>query len=164
MSHYVFKQMNKQDIPVYLSEMFNILANNMSRIAPTGNSYDKDYKIWSECVVPVFNEGNRSVILIFDEDNLCGYFQYCVTDTTFRMDEIQFRKEYHGSGLFRELYHFLTTVIPVQTKYVDAFSRKENLKSQAILKHLGLNECGESQNGNSLYFKGEYKKIVERYS
>ena len=163
MSRFVFRQMKKEDIPVFKNEMFDILADNMSKIAPTGNSYDEDYRIWSESVVPVFYEGKRSVILIFDEDILCGFFQYFVNDTTFRMDEIQFRREYHGSGLFAELYRYITTIIPAETKYVDAFSHKANLKSQEILKHLGLKESGESKDGNCYYFKGEYKTILERY-
>ncbi len=163
MNSFSFQELKIEDIPVYSAEMFDILASNMSSIAPTGNSYDEDYKIWSDCVVPALHEGKRSIILIFCENKLCGFFQYFVNDDTFRMDEIQFKKEYHGSGLFAELYHYLTTVIPLQTKYVDAFSRKENLKSQGILKHLGLEAAGESKNGNSVYFKGEYKSISERY-
>lgn len=159
-----FKQMQNEDIAVFINEMFEILASNMNVIAPTGNSYDTDFKIWSESVVSVWREGKRSVILIFCENTLCGFFQYFVNDTTFRMDEIQFKKEYQGCGLFAELYHYLTTIIPVQTKYVDAFSRKENLKSQRILEHLGLSVVGESKNGKSLYFKGEYKTVFERYS
>ena len=95
---------------------------------------------------------------------MSGFFQYLVNDTTFRMDEIQFKKEYQGCGLFTELYHYLTTIISAQTKYVDAFARKENLKSQRILEHLGLAVVGESKNGKSLYFKGEYKTLFERYS
>lgn len=73
------------------------------------------------------------------------------------MDEIQFKKEYQGCGLFAELYHYLTTVIPAGTRYVEAFARKENLKSQGILEHLGLSVVGESKNGNSLHFKGELR-------
>ena len=161
---FVFRQMKIEDIPVFISEMFEILSGNMNEIAPTGNTYHEDYKIWSECVVPAIRAGRRNIILIFSEEKLCGFFQYFVNDTTFRMDEIQFRKEYHGSGLFSELYHYITTIIPPDTKFVDAFSRKENKKSQGILKHLGLKESGESQNGNTLYFKGEYKTISERYS
>lgn len=163
MYNFVFKQMEKQDIPAFLPEMFEILADNMSRIAPTGNSYKEDFRIWSESVSPVFFEEKRSVILIFDENKLCGYFQYFVSDSTFRMDEIQFRQIYHGSGLFSELYHYLTTIIPSKTKNVEAFSNKANLKSQGILKHLGLKENGENKNGNSIYFKGKYKTIFERY-
>ena len=162
--YFKFRQMKNEDIAVFINEMFEILASNMNVIAPTGNSYDADFKIWSECVVPVWREGKRSVILIFCEGKLCGFFQYFVNDTTFRMDEIQFRKEYQGCGLFAELYHYLTTVIPTRTRYVEAFARKENLKSQGILEHLGLSVVGESKNGNSLYFKGEYKALSDRYS
>lgn len=159
-----FKQMQNEDIAVFINEMFEILASNMNVIAPTGNSYDADFKIWSEYVVPVWREGKRRVILIFCEDTLCGFFQYFVNDTTFRMEEIQFKKEYQGCGLFAELYHYLTTVIPTRTRYVEAFARKENLKSQGILEHLGLSVVGESKNGKSLYFQGEYKTVFERYS
>lgn len=102
--------------------------------------------------------------MIFCEDKLCGFFQYFVNDTTFRMDEIQFKKEYQGCGLFAELYHYLTTVIPAGTRYVEVFARKEHLKSQGILEHLGLSVVGESKNGNSLHFKSEYKALSERYS
>lgn len=157
-----FRQMKNEDISVFIDEMVEILASNMSAVAPTGNSYDEDYKTWSKSAVPAWREGKCSVILIFCEDKLCGFFQYFVNDTTFRMDEIQFKKEYQGCGLFAELYHYLTTVIPAGTRYVEAFARKENLKSQGILEHLGLSVVGESKNGNSLHFKGEYKALSER--
>lgn len=164
MNNFQFRHLTAEDIPLFIGGMYDILYENMNSIAPTGSSYEEDYLCWSGCVEPVWREGKRSVVLMFSDDTLCGFFQYCIHDDTFRMDEIQFRREYHGSGLFADLYHYLTTVIPAQTKYVDAFSRKENLKSQAILKHLGLKAAGESKNGNSLYFKGEYKKITERYA
>lgn len=39
-----FKQMQNEDIAVFINEMFEILASNMNVIAPTGNSYDTDLK------------------------------------------------------------------------------------------------------------------------
>lgn len=57
--------MKNEDISVFIDEMFEILASNMSAVAPTGNSYDEDYKTWSESAVPAWREGKRSVILIF---------------------------------------------------------------------------------------------------
>ena len=94
-----FKQMQNEDIAVFINEMFEILASNMNVIAPTGNSYDADFKIWSECVVPVWREGKRLVILIFCEDTLCGFFQYFVNYKTFRMDsELTIRTSAKGTG------------------------------------------------------------------
>ena len=164
MSCYQFKHMTIEDIQIYIRAMYDILYENMDSIAPTGNTYEEDYALWSSCVEPVWREEKRSVILILSDNKLCGFFQYFVNEDTFRMDEIQFKKEYQKSGLFEALYHYLVTVVPLQTKYVDAFTRKENIKAQGILKHLGLEIAGESKNGNSLYFKGEYKNLVELYS
>ena len=163
MIHFVFRQMNSEDIPVYMNDIFAILASNMRAIAPTGDSYEEDFEIWSRYTVPAWLEGKNSVILILHEDILCGYFQYSVDDTTFRMEDIQFKKEYQGCGLFTELYRYLTTIIPIQTKYVDAFADKRNIKSQEILKHLGLTVIGENKNGRSFHFKGEYKNLLKLY-
>ena len=164
MSRFEFRQMKIEDIPIYIDELFAILAGNMRTIAPTGNTYDEDFEIWLKCAVPAWREGKCTVILIFDGDVLCGYFQYSIADSTFRMEEIQFKHDYQGSGLFSELYRYLTAIIPAQTKYVDAFANKENIKSQEILKHLGLTAVGENKNRKSLHFKGEYKAISDRYS
>ena len=164
MIHFVFRQMDSEDIPVYMNDIFAILASNMRAIAPTGDSYEKDFEIWSRYIVPAWLEGKNSVILILHEDVLSGYFQYSVDDTTFRMEDIQFKKEYQGCGLFTELYRYLTTIIPIQTKYVDAFADKRNIKSQEILKHLGLTVIGENKNGRSFHFKGEYKNLLKIYS
>ena len=164
MNSFRFRQLKKEDISVFADEIFSILANNMRAIAPTGNSYDEDYKTWLESAVPVWRDGKNSVILIFCGETLCGYFQYSVKDSTFRMEDIQFKPEYHGSGLFAGLYHYLMGIIPAQTKYVEAYASKENIKSQEILKHLGLTAAGENKNGRSLHFIGDYKKLSERYS
>ncbi len=156
--------MKIENIPVCVDELFAILAGNMREIEPTGNTYEEDFEIWLKYAVPAWREGKCSVILILDGDTLCGYFQYSVNDTTFRMEDIQFKPEYHGCGLFVELYRYLITIIPAETKYVDAYASKKNIKSQEILKHLGLTVTGENKNGRSYYFKGEFKNLLERYS
>lgn len=164
MNHFVFKHMKNEDIPIYTDDIFSILANNMRAIAPTGNTFKKDYEIWLNSAVPAWREGKCSVILIFDGDILCGYFQYSFTNTTFKMEDIQFKPEFQGSGLFAELFHYLTSIVPEHIKYVDAFANKENIKSQEILTLLGLTVIGENKNGRSFHFEGEYQALAERYS
>ncbi len=112
MSRFIFKQMTMEDMPIYADEIFSILAGNMREIAPTGNSYDEDYKIWLGYFESARREEKNHVILIFCDETLCGCFQYAFHDTTFRMEEIQFKPEYQGSGLFAELYRHLISMIP----------------------------------------------------
>ena len=43
--HFKFRQMQNEDITLFINEMFEILASNMNVIAPTGNYYNADFKI-----------------------------------------------------------------------------------------------------------------------
>ncbi len=163
MNGFSFKPLKPESINTYLQEMYDILHKNMNRIAPTGNTYEEDKAMWTSCVQPALEQGRRNITLIFKGNDLVGFFQYYVNTTTFMMDEIQFKSEYQGSGLFTELYRYLIKTIPAETQYTEAYANKENLKSQEILKHLGLEIIGENKDGNSYHFRGKYRKLIERY-
>ena len=150
-----FKDIPQEQIP----QMLEILASNMRIIAPTGDSYEEDRKIWLAEAVPAFEH----VILIFDDGQLAGYFQYRLQDNTLRMDEIQFAKPYQGSGLFRRLYQYIITIIPQDTQHVAACANKMNQKAQDILEYLGLQRIGENKNGKSFIYNGAYQAILEKY-
>ena len=164
MDQYSFRKMNRADISVYKRALYDILYQNMSRIAPTGNAYEEDFEIWSKYTVPRWSGGQCAVLLIFSADTLCGYFQYALVNGTFLMEEIQFDASVQGSGLFTELYRYLIRILPPQTQYVEAYANKKNEKAQAILSHLGLKIAGENKNGRSFRFRGDYACLRERYS
>ncbi len=75
------------------------------------------------------------------------------------MEEIQFKQKYHGSGLFRELFCYLLTLVPEEICYVEAFANKANVKSQNILAHLKLERVGENKTGNLFRYVGRYEDM-----
>lgn len=158
-----FEILSKDKPDKVLPSLFRILHSNMSVIAPTGNDYEKDYHIWIDAVSHGLKQDARKIILIYDDAEIIGYFQYYVNSSTFMMEEIQFKKEYQGTGIFRLLYSYLFEIIPQETLYVEAYAHKQNSKSQNILKHLGLRIVGESTNGNSYHFRGDCRKVLKRY-
>ena len=143
--------------------LFAIMHANMSKIAPTGNSYEEDLSFWLSCVSPALDKEPRRILLIYDGDKLAGFFQYFVNNGLFMMEEIQFCDDYKGSGTFRELYAYLTGVIPENTELVEAYANKFNYKSIEILRHLGLEIIGENKNGKSYHFRGRYENILRKY-
>lgn len=120
-----FQFMDKSKAESLLPKLYDILYTNMSVIAPTGNSYEKDKKEWLTCVAQALERVQRQIILIVDQDTLAGYFQYYVNNGVFMMEEIQFKPEYHGSGLFGQLYRYLITIIPPDTEVVEAYANKK---------------------------------------
>lgn len=163
MQDFKFSFLDKSQADEILPELYDILYSNMSVIAPTGNSYDEDNRQWISCVLPALEKAPRRIILIHTGDILAGYFQYYINDGVLMMEDIQFRREYQGCGLFGQLYRYLVTVIPLDAQFVEAYSNKKNFKSQAILKHLGLEVIGENKNRKSYHFRGNYQTLAGKY-
>jgi RimJ/RimL family protein N-acetyltransferase len=161
-----FKFADKLQIEQLLPDLFRILHSNMSIIAPTDNSYNEDFEIWSSYLTPAMQKEQRQMVLMYVDNKLVGYFQYYINGDTnsLMMEEIQIEKAFQGTGLFSEFYNWLIKSLPKNIMYVEAYANKKNLKSQSILKHLGLVEIGENKNGNSFYFKGAYVDLLNKYS
>ena len=158
-----FKFLPKEHAEEYFPALFDILYNNMSKIAPSGMTYEEDFNEWYGAVLPALvNNEPRKIILIYD-DKLIGYFQYYVNETTFMMEEIQFLPGYQGKGIFQKLFARLAEIVPHDIPFVEAYAHKNNSKSQGILDHLGLQVIGENKNGNSYHFRGDCQTMLERY-
>lgn len=159
-----FKFLPKAEAEKYLPSLFEILHGNMSKIAPTGMTYEEDFNEWYGEVYQAFvNKEPRKIILISEDDRLIGYFQYYVNEETFMMEEIQLISEYQGKGVFQKLYSYLVSIIPRDVPFAEAYAHKDNLKSQGILQHLGLKIDGEEKNGSIYHYRGEYRLIFEKY-
>ena len=163
---FAFRYADKFRIEHLLPDLFRILHSNMSLIAPTNNSYYEDYEIWSSFIIPAMQNEKRHIVLMFVKSKLVGYFQYYINDdkNSLMMEDIQIKKEMQGKGLFSELYKWLVEQLPNGILYVEAYANKKNIKSQNILKYLGLVEAGENKNGISFYYKGKYADILGKYS
>ena len=133
----------------------------MSKIAPTGNTYDEDFSAWYSCVYPAMQMNPRQIILMYHENTIVGYFQYYVNNQVLMMEEIQILAEHHRTGLFRSFYIWFLEQQKTGIQLVEAYAHKRNLKSQGILSHLGLAVCGENKNGNSYHYKGLYTDLVK---
>ena len=159
-----FAFLTPEDSPAYAERLFAILYENMSKIAPTGCTRDEDYAFWLPAFTAQLKQENRRVILIFDAYLLVGYFQYCIVDGTFSMEEIQFAPSYQGKhGIFRALYGFVIGQLPPEIRLVKAHASKTNEKSIAVLTKLGLRNTGENKTGRSYVFVGNFADLLHWY-
>ncbi len=160
-----FLFLDKQKLEVFLPKLFEILHSNMSLIAATNNSYKDDFEMWCSYLIPNIKKEQRQIILMYIDDTLAGYFQYYINVdiNSLMMEEIQIAKKFQGTGIFSAFYKWLVKQLPKDVKSVEAYANKKNIKSQNILKHLGLVESGENKNGNSFYYKGKYVDLLNKY-
>ncbi len=158
-----FEYLNKPDFPTIACDIFIILADNMEIIAPTGNTREEDYRCWYEAVNDGLKRDERQIVLIKDADSIIGFFQYYTNSDTFMMEEIQFKPEYQGKGVFKALYSFVIPQIKNNIEFVEAYASISNSKSIRILEKLGLTNIGLNKNGRSYHFKGHYLDLLKWY-
>ena len=160
---FTFSFANKQDFAQIAPELFDLLYTNMSEIAPSGYCYEEDRAVWMAAVVPAMEKENRQVVLIYADGARAGYFQYYTTAETLMLEEFQLKRPYQGSGAFGALFSWLLPRLPEDLRFAEAYAHKQNLRSQAILEHLGLQRTGENKSGNSWHFGGSYAPLLEKY-
>lgn len=158
-----FEYLNKKDFSAISNEIFNILADNMTAIAPTDNSREEDYKCWYEAMRSGLQRAERQIILIKDNEKIIGYFQYNINTDTIMMEEIQIKSEYQGKGIVRELYSFVDSNIKTDIEFVEAYANISNIRSIGMLRKFGLSGIGLNKNGHSYHFKGEKSDLKKWY-
>ena len=158
-----FEYLNKSDFPTLAPVIFKILADNMEKIAPTGNTREEDYKCWFGCVSDGLSHDARKIILVKHNGNVIGFFQYYTNEEKFMMEEIQLISEYQGKGVFRKLYGFVLPEISDGVEFVEAYASINNSKSIGILSKFGMTNLGLNKNGRSYHFKGRLADLKAWY-
>ena len=158
----------KQDkFKQYADGLFSILYENMSRIAPTGNSREEDFLFWFDANKDGLRNKNRHIIISVQKetDEIVGYFKYTVQNNVFLMEEIQIRKTYQGKyKIFERIYELVFANMRENVNVVEAYANKKNTKSIGILEKLGLSIIGENKNGISYHFRGTYADLLNWYN
>ena len=162
MSRLCFSFLDKSQKNQWLPKLFEILYHNMKDIAPSGVSYEEEREEWMSAVGPAIDKAPRQIILMHAGDFFAGYFQYYVNGGMFMVEEIQIVPEYQGTTLLCALFRFLRSVLPDGIETIGAYAHHSNIRSQQILKKLGMERVGENE-GDFCYFKGDFHLVAARF-
>ena len=78
-----FRCLSKNEFNKYASILFSVLYDNMTQIAPTGNSREEDYKSWYEAISNEVQSNKRHIIVISTGNmtEIIGFFKYSTNET-----------------------------------------------------------------------------------
>ena len=149
-----FRNIDKRDMDNIAPELFRILSENMSAIAPTGNSFDDDYQMWSSYVLSDdFWTSDRKIVMMLSNDEIVGYFQYCVHGDILTVEEVEIEEKYQRTALFGRFLRYIKDNMPPGVRYIEAYVNKLNSNSHRITTKLGFKIVGENKNGKSWHYR-----------
>ena len=130
--------MDKAQKDKWLPLLFDLYYSNMSKIAPSGLSYQEERAEWFCAVSSALDKELRKVILCTERDEIIGYVQYYTRDDLLMIEEIQIAKKYHRTLLFYRICKYLVTNLPSEIRYIEAYADKRNANSQSIMRKLRM--------------------------
>ena len=149
---YKFDFLDKQTVGDTLPVLFDILYENMEKIAPFGKSYEEAKAEWLGQVAPAMKKEKRQIVLMLDSDALAGYAQYYTHNEIVMIEEIQLAPRYQRTRLLRQFCEFMQSVLPCEPKYIEAYADKRNLNSRRLMESLGMKIIGTD--GDFYHFRG----------
>ena len=161
-----FHFLKQDDFEQYNNGLFSILYENMSQIAPTGNSREEDFLFWYDANKDGLKNENRHIIIGIqkEKNEIVSYFQYSVQNSVFLMEEIQIKKSYQGKyNIFERIFELVFDNMKEDVDVVEAYANKKNTKSIGILGKLGLSIVGENKRGTTYHFRGSYTNLLNWY-
>lgn len=156
MSGVAFRFLNEAEAETTLPQLFEILSQNMHSLDPTQESDPETARCWKEWILPTLRRGERRILLAYVANELAGYFQYSLPGNALMLEELEFKPQFQGCGLFKKLFGFLLPQLPSGLKTVEAYVNKSNARSQKVLARAGLAAVGENKSGASWLFQGQY--------
>ena len=156
-TNYIFKFLNKSNIDDFLPVLFDILYENMEKIAPFCKSYEKAKAEWLGQVTPAMKKDRRQIILMYDGDALAGYAQYYTNDTILMIEEIQLKPKYQRTMLLHQFCKFMKSIVPSDITYIEAYADKRNTNSKKLMEALGMKIINDD--GKYYHFRGLLKAL-----
>ena len=159
-TNYIFNFLDKQKVSNTLPVLFNILYENMEKIAPFGKSYEEAKTEWLGQLNPAMKKDRRQIVLMYDGDALAGYAQYYTNDTILMIEEIQLKPKYQRRMLLYEFCKFMKAILPSDITYIKAYADKRNINSQKLMEALGMIIVDET--GEFYQYQGFYQKLLKQ--
>ncbi len=158
----VFSYLNKAEKEVWLPKLFDLLYGNMSSIAPSGLSYEKEKEEWFSEVSPALDKPQRQIIIAFVDNEPIGYAQYYTRERVLTVEEVQIAKEYQRTLIFYRLCRYLSDALPSDIEYIEAYADRRNVNSQKMMQKLCMKTIEMPEDSPFVRFFGSAENI-KRY-
>ena len=155
-TNYIFEFLDKSKVSEILPSLFDILYDNMEKIAPFDKSFEQAKLEWTQQVAPAMKKDTRQLVLMYNNNTLVGYAQYYTNKTIFMIEEIQLKSKYQRTLLLYEFCRYMKSILPNQITYIEAYADKRNVNSQKLMQDLNMKIINDD--GKYYHFQGFINK------
>ena len=154
----VLSHLNKREKDQWLPILFDLLYENMHRIAPNGLNRDQEREQWLSQVSPALDKEPRQILMCFADGELVGYLQYYTRNDLLMIEEVQISRQYQRTFVFYRLCKHLMDTLPEQVSIIEAYADKRNHASIRLMDKLGMMAVEEDESA-FIHMRGSAQAI-----
>lgn len=157
-------EINCQNFNEYAEFLFEILANNMTKIAPTQNSREEDFKIWFASLQKRLLNEECFIIAFLNSEKIIGYLQYSISQDTLTVEEVEISPKFFIKyNILGNAIKLLSEISSENIVYVEAYANKNNKISMKILQKSGFKIVGTNKTQTSFLYRATYSELAKRF-
>lgn len=156
-TNYIFEFLDKSKVTEILPTLFDILYNNMNKIAPFDKPFEQAKLEWTQQVAPAMKKDRRQIVLMHDNNTIVGYAQYYTNEAILMIEEIQLKPNYQKTMLLYKFCKFMKSILPNEITYIEAYADERNVNSQKLMQDLGMKIMDDD--GKYCHFQGFINEV-----
>ena len=115
-----------------LSELFDLLYENMEHITPFTGSFSDEKIQWLSCIAEAIEKEPRKILLLYRKTELAGFCMYYINGGKLMVEEMQIRSSYQRTSIAAELFRFLRKILPPDTNKVESTTLTDRIRNLAV--------------------------------
>ncbi len=156
-----FTYLNKNEKEKFLPKLFDLLYDNMGKIAPTNLTYEQEKMQWLYKISPAIDKSARQIMMCYANEELIGYIQYYINGKLLMIEELQLKKEYHCTLTFYSFCKYFIGTLSTDIEYVEAFADKRNINSQKLMQRIGMEVI--DSNSEFVHLRGNADEMIKKF-
>ena len=144
-----------------LPELFDLLFENMSDIAPFSGSREAEKTQWVDRIKDALKREPRRMLLLYGGNTLAGFCMYYINGGKLMVEEVQIRKDYQQTTAPAELFRFLKGILTPDTACIEAYADKRNLNSRRLMEKHRMEPMGETSDGTCIHYRGKIDRVFK---
>lgn len=157
-------KINCHNIEHYAKGLFDILADNMTKIIAIKNSREENFIFWYKILKKRLLDGTCSIVAFLFSEQIVGYFQYSTQNEVLMIEEIEiaqpFRVRYNILGM---IIRMLPEIATPGITYVEAYTNINNNLANPLLTKVGFEIVGMNRNGTSYLYRANLAALEKRF-
>ena len=143
--------------------LFDLLYENMDKIAPGEGTYSEQKETWVSEVSFALRRPSRQILMFCHLGEPVGFVMYYFRSGMLMVEELQLKRSVQRSLAFLSCCRSMCYLISEGVETLEAYADRRNLASIRMMQKLGMTVLDDGEGTPFVHFRGDYQTVKKHF-